>query len=48
MNWIKLGKWKSTEKQILKSGEKVIGTYKSFDNLNFVTIYQAGHMVPTD
>lgn len=48
LEWSKLAAWKKKDKKILKQGEKVLGTYKIYDNLQFATIYQAGHMVPTD
>lgn len=33
LNWSKLAAWKKKDKKILKVGEKVLGTYKVYDNL---------------
>jgi carboxypeptidase C (cathepsin A) len=49
LNWNKLSQWQKVDKQVwtINNG-KVVGTAKDFDNLAFVVIYGAGHMVPTD
>ena len=46
--WKEIEKWKNTKKNIWKINGKVVGAIKKFKNLTFVTVYKAGHMVPSN
>lgn len=50
LSWNNLNFWKSTAKNVWCTPDDnfVAGTYKKFLNFNFVVIYNAGHLVPTD
>lgn len=46
--WVGINKWKRTLKQIYTLRSEVVGWAKVSDNLWYVQINGAGHMVPSD
>ena len=46
--WSKIDDWKKARKQIWSISNSITGWVKSHDNLMFVLINKAGHLVPTD
>ena len=48
LSWDSIGNWKRTRKQVWTIRGEVKGWAKVFNNLWFVLVNHAGHMVPTD
>jgi carboxypeptidase C (cathepsin A) len=48
LNWVSTGNWKRTRKQVWTIRGEVKGWAKVYNNLWFVLVNHAGHMVPTD
>jgi vitellogenic carboxypeptidase-like protein len=46
LSWPGIKKFQKAPKQIWNSTQGVLGTAKTYNNLTFVTVYKAGHMVP--
>jgi carboxypeptidase C (cathepsin A) len=48
LNWHGLRMWSRTPKQQWILNGKNVGWYKSYENLLFVLVKNAGHLVPSD
>jgi carboxypeptidase C (cathepsin A) len=48
LDWHGLRAWSRTEKQQWILNGKNVGWYKNYDNLAFVLLKNAGHLVPAD
>jgi len=48
LNWHGASDWKNNEKKIWRVGSDLAGYVRKTDNLQFVVVRNAGHMVPLD
>lgn len=48
VQWPFAAGWKATEKKHFREFGELMGWYKNFENLNFVVVYDAGHLLPSD
>lgn len=47
LTWDKMSDFHETSRQIYKIGDRTAGYYKSKDNLSFLVVHGAGHLVPS-